>query len=74
MQDHQLGRGECDRGVGSTVVIRELDFKNSRSEVFDDGADLPSAKPMVHAVLSQGDYIKQMEITIHRSLIQNYST
>lgn len=40
MQTHQLPGLQCHHGVGSAVVIAELDFVNPRCPALNNGADL----------------------------------
>jgi len=45
VQPHQLSGLECGHGVGSAVVVAELDFEDPRRPALNNGADLARTNP-----------------------------
>ena len=56
MQPHQLPGLERDHGVGSAVVIAELDFVDPRRPALDNGADLAADQSLLGQVLEQRNH------------------
>lgn len=47
VKDQKLVFGQRQLRIGPPLVIRELDFKNTRDQGFDDGADLAAEQPVL---------------------------
>ena len=68
MQYHDLAQSKPQAGVGSALIVAELNFYCVPCQEFDHGANLPSTKASIWEILCQTHDIEQLNSGIHISL------
>ena len=56
VETNQLFRAQSGHGVGSPLIIAELDLGHGGSKQFDDCANLTANKPLIRNILQHGNF------------------
>ncbi len=65
VENHDLVGAQGHHGVGATVVVAELDFEDSRSELLDDGADLATHEATIREILQESHDVEYFDAAMH---------
>lgn len=67
MQNKELAGSQRTQGIGSAIIIHELDFKHTRTKRFHHRAHLPAQQTPIRHILYKRDHIEHVNVLGHNA-------